>query len=385
MIRPAIVLSLAFVSFEATAQERAPETSGVLVTASKPDLVHDGRLGKIAAGFARRGFESFVAGDLLRPPPDANRQRIRARFRLDTARRARRKNRTAGAVAPADEAIRMFERTASEPLHAKLLVQAYVERGASAFVLGDLATAETMFLKALALDPLYEPDAELFDADMRKLFSDVARFSRQLRYGTLFVDAAETPGATISVDFGAPNDPPYETKLPDGRHFVSVRAPGRQEVVVHVQVRTERRVEVIVRPPVSGGSTAEASHVMRFDPKTPATITALSNATRMRFVLAAEPTDTNVVVTLFDGRTGAAVSGARATLSLNPTAKEIDAAVDTMLFSLVTFEPSLADDRASPWYTSWWAIAIAGSVVAAAAATTYFAVDRPDTEYRFEP
>src|SRR5687768_3786544 len=147
-----------------------PAQNGVLVVATASTASDDLRLGRIAARFAARGAESFVAGDCVRPPVDPERGLVHGRWRLDDARRSRRLKRFNAAAVASDEAIRVIEQHAFERQHLDLLVTALIERGAAALEMSDPATAETVFLKALALQPLHELDTELYASNVQEVF-----------------------------------------------------------------------------------------------------------------------------------------------------------------------------------------------------------------------
>jgi hypothetical protein len=374
------VLLLALVPGAALAQSE----SGVLVVAGST-AADDLRLGALSAGFARKGLESFVALDMSKPPPDADLDLEGARRLLDDARRSRRNQDGEAARRAGDRAIQILERCAYEPGHLTLLVEALVERGAAAIRLGDTAKAETVFLEAIALDPTIELDEELFDEDVRRLFGEVHRASRQLRYGSIRIEVPGLEGASVSVDFSAPRDPPYDAKLSDGRHFVSVGAPGRTEVVSFVPVRAGRQTDVAIRPPIAGDGAARTEALAAFRTNDPASIAALAAAAGLRFVLVADLGRSNVTVQVYDGRSGTPVDGATATLSSNPAPAEIDAAIAGILAKLESFDPSASAEAGEPWYQSWWAISILGVAIAgAAAATAAVLATRGETEYRFE-
>lgn len=364
----------------------SPEIGGILVVPTSSAAADDPRLGRIAARFAAKGLEAVVAADCLRPPPDPERALLHARWRLDDARRARRLARHAAAAAAADEAMRAIEVHAFERGHLDLLVEAQLERGATALDMGDPATAETVFLKALAIDPFRELDPELYGAEVVRLFGDVRQAARELRFGSLRVEVTNLPGALVSIDFGAPQEPPVELKLPDGRHFVSVSAPSRHEVVAFVPVRAERATVAHIRPPISGDVRERAAVLASFRAGDPRSITDLSRALGLRFVVTADIGETGIGLAIFDGGTGQRLAGGEATLSLDPVGDEIDAAREHLLAAAVLVEPRLDPTRAEGgWYTSWWALGLLGLAAAGAATTTVLLLGGSDTtEYRFQ-
>lgn len=391
LLAPAGLLTAFLFGHVARAEEAArvpPDVGGVLVIGTSTTQADDLRFGALAAGFARAGHESFVAYDMLRPPVDAARRLVRARRYLDDARRYRRRDDLARAAAAADKAIRIFERTANEPQHLDLLVEALVERGAAALRLEDTAKAETVFLEAIALSPRYELDEVLHEEPTRRLFGEVRRASRQLRYGSARIEVVDVKNAAVSIDFSSPRDPPYETKLPDGRHFVTVGAPGRYEVVAFVPVRAGRQTSVALRPPLSGDARARAEALEGFRADQPGSVVALARAAGLRFVALTDPGRSNVGVALYDGRTGAGVVGGTATLSPNPSPPEVDAAVTQLLDAAKGHDPAIESHlvQDSAWYTSWWALSLLGIAVAGAAtATALVLTTGGETEYRFEP
>jgi hypothetical protein len=360
--------------------------SGVLIVSTSTIGADDLRYGAIAAGFARAGKESFVAADTARPPADAERQIVRARRLLDDARRDRRQARYRPSASSSDRAIRILESNAGEKQHLDLLVEALVERGAAAIALEDPAKAETVFLEAIALSPQYELDDVLYGDEVRRLFGDVHRASRQLRYGSIRVEVEGMADAAVSIDFDAPRDPPYEAKLPDGRHFVTVSAPGRYEVVAFVPVRAGRQTDVFLRPPTAGDARAREEAIAKFRGDA-ASIVALSQAAGLRFVAVTRADRSNVSLIVHDGADGAPVPGAEATLSANPGPKEIDAAVAKLVAAIDRHDPSAVEavDEGTPWYASWWLWSIVGVAIAGGAtATALVLTQRGDTEYRFE-
>jgi hypothetical protein len=375
----------------ASAEEKtpmiAPDLGGVLIVAASSQHTDDLRLGRIAARFAHRGSDSFVATDLVRPPPDPEAGLVHARWRLDNARKARRLKRWAAAANAGDEAIRAIETHAFEHEHLDLLVQALVERGATAIEMGEAATAETVFLKALALSPLYELDQEVYGQHILQIFSDVRRASRELRYGSIRVDVTNLPGSTVSIDFGSPQDPPVTSNLPDGRHYVSVSAPSRHEVVVFVPVRAERETAIYLRPPLSGDVRERAAALAAFHASDARSVSELSRVAGLRFVVTASVGSSGIGLRMLDGRTGQQIVGGEATLSVDPSPDEIDAAVARFIDAAVVVEPRMKPAGDGPsWYATWWGLAIIGVAVVGAAAATYLVVQgNAKTEYTFSP
>jgi hypothetical protein len=297
----------------------------------------DLRLGAITAGFARSGWDSFAAIDAARPPPNADALQAEARRSLDDARRHRRDQRHREAASVADAAIRIFETTASEKAHLALLVEALIERGAAAMALDD------------------ELDAELFAEEIRTLFGEVQRASRQLPYGSIRIEVAALPGATVSIDFDPPRDTPYEAKLPDGRHFVTASAPGRKDVVAFVPIRAGRQTDLSLRPPPAGDPLAQYTARVQLD-------------------------RTSTAIRIDD------VPHAEATLSANPSPAEIDAAVANLIAAVELHDPTIATSDGDVWYQAWWLWTIVGvAIVGGATATAVVLTRRGDVEYRFEP
>lgn len=364
-----------------------PERAGVLVAVTTATTTADDRPRAIAGAFVAKGLESFVAHEMAWPPSDADRRIIRGRWRLDDARRLRRRRRFVEASRAAADAVDLFASSATERAHLDLLVSALVERGTNAALLEDPATAETVFLEALALDPRHEPDPELYPQDARRLFADVRRAARQLRFATLVVDAPALPGAEVEVDFTGSRPPPYSTKLSEGRHFVSVIAPGRHPVIVPVTVRAERQHRVELFPPLAGDSRAREAALRNLEPAEPATVVELARSAGLRFVLAVRASPSQVELALYDGRTGQPVSSGQVTLSGQPAPPEIAAAADRIMQAILLHDPDSLDlDAGASWYSTWWGITIIGVVVAGAAAGTAVALTAGrDTEYRFEP
>jgi hypothetical protein len=313
---------------------------------------------------------------------------LHGRWRLDDARKSRRAKRLQAAAAAGDEAIRVIEQHAYERQHLELLVEALIERGATALELGDAATAETVFLKAIALDPVHELDAELYPPPISTVFSEVHRASRELRFGSLRVEVPGMPGAAVSIDFGTPQDSPVEVNLPDGRHFVSVSAPARHEVVSFVPVRAERETVLYLRPPLSGDARERAVVLASFRGNDPRAIADLARVTGMRFVVSADATSSVLVLSMFDGKTGAPIAGTEASLSPDPSVDQLDAAVEQMVSSAMLIEPQMDpahwDD--TDWYTTWWGISLIGAAAVGAAAGVFAVVQMTATgRYEFEP
>ena len=388
LIALAVFLWCPALSGKETDRQVSAELGGVGLVAVSGSDPFDPRLGSLAAGFARAGYESFVAADVIRPPVDAERQLVRARRALDDARRYRRNGRLKEAIQAGDLAISGLEQCANEAPHLRLLVEALAERGASAFALGDTAKAETVFLRAIAQKPQYELDETLYEPEVRRLFSEVRRASRQLRYGSLRVNVAHVENAKVSINFGSWNDPPYQTKLPDGRHFVSASGSGRYEVVALVAVRAGRQTELDLRPPLSGDVRNRADALSRFESAQPSTISHLAKALGLRFIGAVVLSRSNLSLELMDGKTGQSVPSTKVVLSVNPSQAEVDAATSKVIAAIRAYDPNIARslEDASPWYASWWAISLAGLVVAGAAGATAFALTRDsETDYRFRP
>jgi hypothetical protein len=373
------------VSVFSTAAAAPPEATGVVVISAAARNAEDLRLGRIASRFANRGLDGFVASDLARPPPDPEAGLVHGRWRLDNARKARRLKRYAAAASAADEAIRAIEVNAFAREHLDLLVEALIERGATAIETGDAATAETVFLKALALSPLYEIDAELFSPNVQQIFSDVRRASRELRYGSIRIEVARMTGATVAIDFGTPQDAPFTTNLPDGRHYVSIAAPSRHEVVAFVPVRAERETAVHIRPPLSGDVRERAAILASFRADDPHARSELARVSGVRFVVTASVGQSAIALTMFDGRTGQPIVGGQATLSLEPSPDEIDAAVARLVESAAVVEPKVKPNDDGPsWYTTWWGLSLIGAAAVGAAAATYLIVQgNAKTTYSF--
>jgi hypothetical protein len=364
--------------------EIPPELGGHLIVSTASTAGFDPRLGLLSAGFARRGLESFVAHDVLRPSPDADELLAKGRRRLDEARRLRRKGKIDPAARAGAEALRLLEAGAQEQADLGLLVEALIERGATAMAEEDSATAETSFLRANALDPSLEPDRGLYGDEVIELFDEVRRVSRQLAYGQLRIDPAGIDAPEVVVDFGGTKEPPYESKLADGRHFVSVTGPGRQRVVAPILIRSERQQVLVLRPPLVGDQAARAEALANFRAQDPAAIAALGSAFGLRFVVLVEFQRSNLVVSSHDGRTGAPLAGAQATLSLNPSDAEVDAAAAQLASAAVRVEPELGPPEDGGWLWPWGVLG-AAAVLGGGAVASYFLFLQDDTTtYRFE-
>jgi hypothetical protein len=328
-------------------------SAALVVIVATASASTDLRLGAIAAGFARSGWDSFAAIDTARPPPNAAALQAEARRSLGEARRHRREQRHREAAASAEAAVHRLEAIASEKAHLALLVEALIERGAAAMSLGDAAKAEAVFLEAIALDPLHELDEELFGDELRTMFGEVQRASRQLPYGSIRIEVAALPGATASIDFDPPRDAPYEAKLADGRHFITASAPGRRNAVAFVPVRAGRRTDLSLRPPPLGEPIPQYTALVQL-----------------------ERTSTEIRIQ--------GVPEAEATLSGDPSPAEIDGAVARLIAAVELRDPAIAQDDAA-WYESWWLWTIVGVAVVGGVATAVVLTQRGDTEYRFEP
>lgn len=364
--------------------EIPPEVGGHLIVSTSSTSGFDPRLGLLAAGFARRGLESFVAHDVLRPSLDADELLAKGRRRLDEARRLRRKGKIDPAARAGAEALRLLEAGAQEQADLGLLVEALIERGATAMAEDDSATAETSFLRANALDPGLEPDRSLYGDEVIELFDEVRRVSRQLAYGQLRVDPAGIEAPEVVVDFGATKEPPYESKLADGRHFVSVVGPGRQRVVVPVLIRSERQQVLVLRPPLLGDQAARAQALQSFSPQDPASIAALGAAFRLRFVVLVDVQRSNLVISSHDGRTGAPLAGAQATLSVNPSDAEVDAAAAQLASAAVRVEPELGPPEDGGWLWPWGVLGAVAVIGGGAVASYFLWLSDDTTTYRFE-
>lgn len=360
---------------------------GVAVAVVPPVDGQDPRPRQLAAAFVARGVESFVLDELLVPAADAPALLDQAARGLEEARALRFRQEYAGAARASAGAARLLERAASNRRHLDMLTQALMEQGAAARAVGDAATAETMFLEALALDPGFSPDPEEFEEADVQLLSDVRRTARQLNFATLTVDTPRLPGAEVQVDFGPQRTPPYEIKLSEGRHFVSVSAPGRRDQTVQVNLRSGRTVEVALVPGLPGDDAARAQALEALDPGQPARVVAVAQAAGTRFVLTAAIGSGEQRLTLYDGRTGQPAPQGAVTLSGQPSTQELGAGVEQLLqAALLLDSEALADEDEGHWYTSWWGITLISVAVAGAAAGTAVALTRGgDTEYRFEP
>lgn len=363
-----------------------PDRSGVLIVVTTATTGVDNRARSLAGGFVAKGLESFVAHEMTSPGPDADRRIEEGRRRLEDAQLLRGDNRIREAARAADDAIRLLAGAATQRRHLELLVAALLERGTHALLLQDPATAETVFLEALAIEPEHEPDRERYPESARRLFIDVRRAAHQLRFATLVLDAPRLAGAEVEVDFLGPRVPPYTVKLPEGRHFVSVTAPGRVTVVAPVAARAERQQRVELFPPLEGDGFARQLALSQFDAGQPATVVALSQAAGLRFLVASRLDDSQVHLQMYDGRTGQAVSSGQVTLSAQPGPAEISAGVEQLMQAILLADPDALEQEGGSWYGTWWGITLIGVVVAGAAAGTAVALTRGgDTEYRFEP
>ena len=362
------------------------QDAGVLVA---PGIGADGtdpRLGRLVGGFSRAGLESFAAADMARPPPNPDRPIIRGRWRIEDARRLRLRRRYEEAAEAADHAVSLLERHAYDVEHLRFIVDAYVERGATALALQDSITAETMFLRAVALSPNHRPSSSRFSKSVLRLFAEVRRAARLLRYGSVRIDAPGIDDARISIDFGPDRSPPYEARLPDGRHFISIRASGRQDITALIRVRAERQASLVLRPPTSGDPKRRVDALNAYDARRTPTLVQLAQASGLRYVAVVSLGSGVMQVDLHDGRTGRPL-GPSATMSGDPAAAEIDAAVDSLMQRVLSIDPNLFGTNDSPaWYGTWWGVTLIGVAVAATAATTAVLITRDDTtEYRFEP
>jgi hypothetical protein len=384
--RVAVSLGLALATWASRAEAAIPPSVGGHLIVSTASTSDDPRLGQIAAAFARRGVESFVAYDMVKPPPDAERLLVRGRWALDEARRLRRREKLDAAARNGDAAIKLFEKAASEETHLTLLVEALIERGAIAVKKGDQAFAETVFFKANALDPEIEPDAALFPEDAVQLFQEVRRVSRQLNYGALRIDPTGIESPVVRIDFRGAKEPPYETKLSDGRHFVAISGQGRHEVVTSVVVRADRQSLLIVRPPLTGDEEARQQALAHYKKDDPAAIAALASSAGLRFVVVAELGRSNVVLRNFDGRSGAPLAGAEATLSANPSDPELDAAATQLTSAAMKVEPLMAEapEEEGGWLWPYGVIGAIVVVAGAGVATAFLLSGDGRTLYSFE-
>ncbi|MBL8953319.1 MAG: PEGA domain-containing protein [Myxococcaceae bacterium] len=108
----------------------------------------------------------------------------------------------------------------------KLLAEVFVFLGAAELQNNKKAEAHKNFLRAVALDPTYQPDPKFFAADVQKAFSSAHHELAGKHKGTVIFESSPA-GATLALDgreIGLTPHPPVE--LTPGRHHVLATRPG---------------------------------------------------------------------------------------------------------------------------------------------------------------
>lgn len=363
----------------------APVKTGVLIAASDAASQGSPRLRPIAARLVVRGLESYVAADLVRPRPDAEQRLSRARKRTGEARDLSDRGKLKEALGAYQDALRAVEENASRDTHLRLLLEVLVEQGAVAQRLGDSATAEALFLRALALAPSHEPAGARVGGAALELFRQVKEVASGLPKGALSIDTGGLAGADVSVDFGAPLAPPFRAELAPGTHFVSVRAQDRDEVVVRALVRPREDAPVFVRPPVPGDPAARARAFDGFESGEASSRARIVASSGLRFLLLASLEETSTELAIFEPG-GLPFPAPAVKIAAGASDAEIDRALDALLLAASETEPTLAPERRPAWYRTWWGVGLIGVAVIGAAAGTAFAIQSGrETEYVFRP
>lgn len=364
------------------------ETTGVLVTAKDPQHRGDSRLRRLTWRYLQSGYESHVAVDLANPRVDVDEEYARARRKALDARQASDGHLLDEAAKLYDGSIATLEKIASNTEHLAVLVTVLVERGAIAMDAKDSATAEALFLRALAIAPDHVANPNRVGADARKLFDTVKSIVAKRPKGKLTVDVG--PGLTpeVRVDFGAPISAPYMTEVHGGSHYVSVTAPGRAEVIVRVDVRANDEAVAIIRPPLPGSRLERTRTVDTFRANEQTGRGRLITLSGLRFLVVATFGREAIDLDMFDSN-GSAIIGGVTSVGLNPSDADLDGAIKALMQSAASVEPSLAPtpvETGPGWYTTWWGVTLISVAAAGAAVTTGVLIaGSGETSYVFRP
>ncbi len=361
--------------------------TGMVIVPSDWAAAGDPRLRRLAWRLTLRGVDAALASDLARPSATAQERFGKGRRALSRARQDLDAERQSDAAAAYDRALPILEANATRAGELKLVVEAMVERGALALALGDSATAEAIFLRALALAPRLDPSSARVSVEAQKLFRTVRDIVSGRPKGKLRIEPGPLTGTNVSVDFGPPLAPPYEASVPSGTHYVTVSAPDRSLVIARVTIRANEEVTAYVRPPPLGDVTARTRTLRQFRANAQESRARLIEVAGMRFMILASVTREDIRLELFETN-GHEVIGSAQEIAPNPSDAELDRAIDRLLESGATFEPSLKVevDDGPAWYATWWGAGLIGVAILGAAAGTVAAVLTPgETEYVFQP
>ena len=369
-------------------QQIAPaELSGVLIAPTDWSAAGDPRLRRLAWRLTLRGVDSAVASDLARPSANAQERFGKGRRALARASEAMDAGKLPEASSAYDRALPILEANTTRNRELKVLVSAMVERGAAALQLGDSATAEAIFLRALALAPNHSPGGDRVSAEARELFRTVRDIVSQRPKGKLRVNPGQLTGANVRIDFGDPLPPPYEADVPAGTHYVSVAALERSTVITRITVRANDEITAFVRPPPQGNVGDRTRALAAFRPGEVSNRAELIEVAGTHFLMLAIVASDALSLELFDSN-GHPIVGATAEVARDPTDAQLDRAIDQLLDAAATIEGSLKRevDDGPAWYATWWGAGLIGVVIlGAAAGTVAFVVTPGETEYVFRP
>ncbi len=114
----------------------------------------------------------------------------------------------------------------AESADPKQLAEVFVFLGAAELQNGKKADAHKQFLRAVTLDPRYQPDPKFFAADVQKAFSAALSENAGKQKGLTLVESAPA-GATLELDGQALGLTPHPTlELTPGRHHLRATRPG---------------------------------------------------------------------------------------------------------------------------------------------------------------
>ena len=336
---------------------------------------------RLATRIAGEGVDAFLAADMIRPRPDARAEFEAGVTLLNEARGLFDRGAYAKAVSRYDQAIERFQANATALADLDVLRVALMERAECGLQLGDSATAETAFIRALTWDVDWQPRSTRLGDKSRQLLTAVREVVRRRPRGKLIVDSL--PSAAVQIGFSGTVNTGEPIELSAGSHFVSVSAPGRATMVVTMTVRAGYETRQSLRPPLEGNRSERARALEDFDPEAPDALADVALQSGLQFIVLFDEGE----ITLFDER-GAPVNSDAVQIASPPSPAELQTAARQLVSAAAAVSPELVAkvDPPGHWYTSWWGISLMATAVAGVAVGTALIVTRPnETEFLFVP
>ncbi|WP_224369402.1 PEGA domain-containing protein [Hyalangium versicolor] len=258
------------------------------------------------------------------------------------------------------------------------LARTFVFLGACEFLNGDKPGAKNAFLRALAADPLTQPDHNLFGSDVQTAFTDAQQEFNAQKPGTLVVESKPS-GAQVTVrgeDVGL--TPLKGVEVHPGRQPVVISLPGYQPYASYPQVASGKNSEL--KPQLEPlpelaqvlAAAAKASSAKAFDGDAmPPEVASIADKVGARYVVLAavqQKKGAEAEVQVWDVRTKNRLRG----VELKPASKERTESpqaaaerVHGFLTGKLVAEPSsplkgLPPVVKKPWF---WAAVVGGAAV----------------------